>query len=161
MTHFDAAFYCAKHILLRFAATSQTYMYGNSCEAIPTIQAAQVVGEAGDQQAQCVHAAWPEKPLVAWCVQSIDTDMSGTITVEELKVGLREQGSTVTEAELNELVLKLDADESGTIDYEARSTYAPIDVFYHPKLFAVFPAVYVQILRVERWLKSRSGAMLA
>lgn len=62
-------------------------------------------------------------------MQSIDTDMSGTITVEELKVGLREQGSTVTEAELNELVIKLDADESGTIDYEARSISAPIVIF--------------------------------
>ena len=52
--------------------------------------------------------------------QSIDTDHSGTITVEELKVGLRKQGSTVTEAELADLVRNLDADNSGTIDYEVR-----------------------------------------
>ena len=52
--------------------------------------------------------------------QSIDKDHSGTITVDELKVGLREQGSTVTEAELADLVRSLDADNSGTIDYEAR-----------------------------------------
>ena len=65
--------------------------------------------------------------------------MSGNITVEELKVGLREQGSTVTEAELNELVIKLDADKSGTIDYEAGSTSPPSALFYHPKLYVVFP----------------------
>ena len=53
-------------------------------------------------------------------VQSIDKDNSGTITVEELKIGLREQGSTVTEAELADLVKSLDADNSGTIDYEVR-----------------------------------------
>lgn len=50
--------------------------------------------------------------------QGIDKDMSGTITVEELKVGLREQGSVVTEEELSDLVANLDADQSGTIDYE-------------------------------------------
>ena len=54
--------------------------------------------------------------------QSIDKDNSGTITVDELKVGLREQGSTVTEAELGDLVRSLDADNSGTIDYEVRLT---------------------------------------
>ena len=56
----------------------------------------------------------------ACATQSIDKDHSGTITVDELKVGLREQGSTVTEAELADLVRSLDADNSGTIDYEAR-----------------------------------------
>ena len=50
--------------------------------------------------------------------QTIDKDQSGTITVDELKVGLKEQGSTVTEAELADLVKSLDADNSGTIDYE-------------------------------------------
>ena len=56
---------------------------------------------------------------LACVAQSIDKDHSGTITVDELKVGLREQGSTVTEAELADLVKSLDADNSGTIDYEA------------------------------------------
>ena len=60
----------------------------------------------------------------SWRLQSIDTDHSGTITVEELKVGLRKQGSTVTEAELADLVRNLDADNSGTIDYEVRRTSA-------------------------------------
>ena len=51
-------------------------------------------------------------------LQNIDKDKSGSITVDELKIGLREQGSVVTEQELAELVQSLDADNSGTIDYE-------------------------------------------
>lgn len=58
--------------------------------------------------------------------QGIDKDQSGTITVEELKEGLREQGSMVAEEELSELVANLDADQSGTIDYEVHMLAAQV-----------------------------------
>lgn len=45
--------------------------------------------------------------------KAIDTDNSGTITVEEMKLGLRSQGSVISEDELNQLVAGLDADNSG------------------------------------------------
>lgn len=50
--------------------------------------------------------------------QAIDIDKSGTITVEEMKQGLKSQGSVVTETELNNLMQQLDANKDGTIDYE-------------------------------------------
>lgn len=37
-------------------------------------------------------------------MQAMDTDKSGTVTVDELRKGLREQGSTVSEEELDNLV---------------------------------------------------------
>lgn len=37
-------------------------------------------------------------------LQAMDTDKSGTITVDELRKGLREQGSMVSEEELDALV---------------------------------------------------------
>ena len=57
---------------------------------------------------------------VCLAAQGIDKDGSGTITVDELKEGLRVQGSVVTEEELTTLVGNIGADNSGTIDYEAR-----------------------------------------
>ncbi|KAJ6406792.1 hypothetical protein OIU84_010331 [Salix udensis] len=48
----------------------------------------------------------------------IDTDNSGQITFEELKVGLRRFGATLTEAEIYSLLRAADVDNSGTIDYK-------------------------------------------
>ncbi|KAF9680780.1 hypothetical protein SADUNF_Sadunf06G0157100 [Salix dunnii] len=48
----------------------------------------------------------------------IDTDNSGHITFEELKVGLRRFGATLTEAEIYSLLRAADVDNSGTIDYK-------------------------------------------
>mmetsp|Transcript_21427 Transcript_21427/g.55882 ORF Transcript_21427/g.55882 Transcript_21427/m.55882 type:complete len:529 (-) Transcript_21427:189-1775(-) len=50
--------------------------------------------------------------------KSIDTDGSGTITVEELRTTLKKQNKPVIEAELNELLHGADIDGDGTIDYE-------------------------------------------
>ncbi|KAF9664845.1 hypothetical protein SADUNF_Sadunf16G0060400 [Salix dunnii] len=46
----------------------------------------------------------------------IDTDNSGQITFEELKVGLRRFGANLTEAEIYSLLREADVDNSGTID---------------------------------------------
>ncbi|KAF2297998.1 hypothetical protein GH714_006900 [Hevea brasiliensis] len=48
---------------------------------------------------------------------NMDIDGSGTITSEELKVGLARLGSKLTEAEIKQLVDAAEADNSGTIDY--------------------------------------------
>ncbi|XP_040379075.1 calcium-dependent protein kinase 12 [Oryza brachyantha] len=48
---------------------------------------------------------------------NMDTDKSGTITVEELKVGLTKLGSKITEAEVQKLMEAVDVDKSGSIDY--------------------------------------------
>ncbi|KAG6524429.1 calcium-dependent protein kinase 12-like [Zingiber officinale] len=48
---------------------------------------------------------------------NIDTDRSGTITMEELKVGLKKLGSKLSEAEIKQLMDSADVDKSGTIDY--------------------------------------------
>ncbi|GFZ10483.1 calcium-dependent protein kinase 29 [Actinidia rufa] len=48
---------------------------------------------------------------------SMDTDGSGTITLEELKVGLHKLGSKLTESEIEALMEAADVDKSGTIDY--------------------------------------------
>nr|CAD1844791.1 unnamed protein product [Ananas comosus var. bracteatus] len=48
---------------------------------------------------------------------NMDTDRSGTITLEELKVGLSRLGSKVSEAEVKQLMEAADVDKSGTIDY--------------------------------------------
>ncbi|KAF2298001.1 hypothetical protein GH714_006926 [Hevea brasiliensis] len=48
---------------------------------------------------------------------NMDTDGSGTITYEELKVGLARLGSKLTEAEIKQLMDAADVDNSGTIDY--------------------------------------------
>ncbi|GMH00324.1 hypothetical protein Nepgr_002163 [Nepenthes gracilis] len=47
----------------------------------------------------------------------IDTDNSGTITFEELKVGLKRVGSELMESEIKSLMDAADIDNSGTIDY--------------------------------------------
>nr|XP_011458410.1 PREDICTED: calcium-dependent protein kinase 11-like isoform X4 [Fragaria vesca subsp. vesca] len=47
----------------------------------------------------------------------IDTDNSGTITFEELKVGLKKVGSDLMESEIKSLMEAADIDNSGTIDY--------------------------------------------
>lgn len=47
----------------------------------------------------------------------IDTDNSGTITFEELKVGLARVGSQLMESEIKDLMDAADIDNSGTIDY--------------------------------------------
>ncbi|KAH7523470.1 calcium-dependent protein kinase 29 isoform X2 [Ziziphus jujuba] len=48
---------------------------------------------------------------------NMDTDGSGTITLEELKTGLSRLGSKLTESEIKQLMDAADVDKSGTIDY--------------------------------------------
>lgn len=47
----------------------------------------------------------------------IDADNSGTITFEELKVGLKKVGSNLIDSEIKDLMNAADIDNSGTIDY--------------------------------------------
>lgn len=47
----------------------------------------------------------------------IDTDNSGQITFEELKVGLKRFGANLQESEIYDLMQAADVDNSGTIDY--------------------------------------------
>eukprot|EP01018_Ginkgo_biloba_P008955 Gb_00926 [translate_table: standard] len=49
--------------------------------------------------------------------KSMDTDNSGTITLEELKIGLARQGSRISESEVKQLMDAADVDGNGTIDY--------------------------------------------
>ncbi len=51
-------------------------------------------------------------------MQALDTDKSGTVTLEELKEGLAKQGSEVTQRELQALVESMDFDANGSIDYD-------------------------------------------
>ncbi|KAI3875765.1 hypothetical protein MKX03_023688 [Papaver bracteatum] len=48
---------------------------------------------------------------------NMDTDRSGTITIEELKNGLHRLGSKLTESEIKQLMDAADVDQSGSIDY--------------------------------------------
>jgi len=50
--------------------------------------------------------------------KGMDSDNSGTITLEELKHGLSKQGTKLTESEVKQLMEAADADGNGTIDYE-------------------------------------------
>ncbi|KAI4308201.1 hypothetical protein L6164_031299 [Bauhinia variegata] len=50
--------------------------------------------------------------------RGMDTDNSGTITLEELKQGLAMQGTRLTEQEVKQLMEAADADGNGTIDYD-------------------------------------------
>lgn len=50
--------------------------------------------------------------------KGMDTDNSGTITLEELKHGLAKQGTKLSEYEVKQLMEAADADGNGTIDYE-------------------------------------------
>ncbi|KAM3288387.1 calcium-dependent protein kinase 26 isoform X1 [Capsicum chacoense] len=47
----------------------------------------------------------------------IDTDNSGHITLDELKIGLKQFGADLSETEIRELMKAADVDNSGTIDY--------------------------------------------
>ncbi|PON42071.1 Calcium dependent protein kinase [Parasponia andersonii] len=47
----------------------------------------------------------------------IDTDNSGQITFEELKIGLKSFGANLNESEIHHLMQAADVDNSGTIDY--------------------------------------------
>ncbi|XP_014512032.1 calcium-dependent protein kinase 26 [Vigna radiata var. radiata] len=49
--------------------------------------------------------------------KAIDTDNSGQITFEELKVGLKKFGANLNESEIYDLMQAADVDNSGTIDY--------------------------------------------
>ncbi|RXI03138.1 hypothetical protein DVH24_003790 [Malus domestica] len=50
--------------------------------------------------------------------KGIDTDNSGTITLEELRQGLAKQGTKLSEVEAQQLMEAADADGNGTIDYD-------------------------------------------
>ncbi|XVF47267.1 hypothetical protein PTKIN_Ptkin03bG0095700 [Pterospermum kingtungense] len=50
--------------------------------------------------------------------RGMDTDNSGTITLEELKQGLAKQGTKLSEFEVKQLMEAADADGNGTIDYD-------------------------------------------
>ncbi|KAG6414029.1 hypothetical protein SASPL_126746 [Salvia splendens] len=50
--------------------------------------------------------------------KGMDTDNSGTITLEELKKGLSKQGTKLSEYEVQQLMEAADADGNDTIDYE-------------------------------------------
>ena len=56
----------------------------------------------------CVHAR----------AQSLDTDRSGTVTLEELQAGLAKQGTATTHREVQGLIESLDLDANGSIDYD-------------------------------------------
>ncbi|KAH7690048.1 Non-specific serine/threonine protein kinase protein [Dioscorea alata] len=49
--------------------------------------------------------------------RNMDTDQSGTITYEELKVGLSRLGSRMTENEIRQLMDAADVDKNGSIDH--------------------------------------------
>lgn len=50
--------------------------------------------------------------------KGMDTDNSGTITLEELRQGLSKQGTKLSETEVRQLMDAADADGNGAIDYE-------------------------------------------
>ncbi|CAJ1964543.1 unnamed protein product [Sphenostylis stenocarpa] len=50
--------------------------------------------------------------------RGMDADNSGTITIEELKQGLAQQETKITEQEAQQLMEAADADGNGTIDYD-------------------------------------------
>ncbi|KAK9800898.1 hypothetical protein WJX73_008296 [Symbiochloris irregularis] len=50
--------------------------------------------------------------------KTIDTDNSGTITVDEMKAAIAKMGNKVQDADLLEVMNAADLDKSGTIDYE-------------------------------------------
>ncbi|RLM99394.1 calcium-dependent protein kinase [Panicum miliaceum] len=50
--------------------------------------------------------------------KSMDSDNSGTITVDKLRRGLAKKGTKLSEAEVQQLMDAADADGNGTIDYE-------------------------------------------
>ncbi len=47
------------------------------------------------------------------CVQGMDADNSGSITVDELKAGMKKAGSPVALAELQALLAHIDVDANG------------------------------------------------
>jgi calcium-dependent protein kinase len=49
--------------------------------------------------------------------RSLDTDNSGTITLEELRSGLPKLGTKISESEIAQLMEAADVDGNGTIDY--------------------------------------------
>ncbi|VAH11372.1 unnamed protein product [Triticum turgidum subsp. durum] len=49
--------------------------------------------------------------------KSLDTDNSGTITLDELRAGLPKLGTKITESEIRQLMEAADVDGNGTIDY--------------------------------------------
>uniref|UniRef100_A0ACD5U3C6 Uncharacterized protein n=1 Tax=Avena sativa TaxID=4498 RepID=A0ACD5U3C6_AVESA len=50
--------------------------------------------------------------------KGMDSDNSGTITVDELRKGLAKKGTKLTETEVQQLMEAADADGNGTIDYD-------------------------------------------
>jgi calcium-dependent protein kinase len=50
--------------------------------------------------------------------ESMDVDKSGTITVDELRDGLKKKGTRIKESELQDIMSAADVDGDGTIDYQ-------------------------------------------
>ncbi|XAR69846.1 Non-specific serine/threonine protein kinase [Bertholletia excelsa] len=70
----------------------------------------------------------------------LDTDNSGQITFEELKVGLKRYGANLSESEIYDLMHAVDVDNSGTIDYDEflAATLHLNKVEREDRLFAAF-----------------------
>ena len=60
----------------------------------------------------CCHSGQALRSVIR-DLQGIDTDHSGTITVEELKAGMKKAGSPVAMAELQALLSHIDVDQNG------------------------------------------------
>ncbi|XP_020237359.1 calcium-dependent protein kinase 19-like [Cajanus cajan] len=58
-----------------------------------------------------------EKNGLKQMFNNMDTDRSGTITLEELKSGLSRLGSQLSESKVKQLMYAADIDKNGTIDY--------------------------------------------
>jgi calcium-dependent protein kinase len=75
--------------------------------------------------------------------QAIDSDNSGAITFEELKIGLKKLGSNLAEEEVRKLMEAADADNSGTLDYQefVAATMAASKAIEDDKLVAAFASI--------------------
>ncbi|KAI7728193.1 hypothetical protein M8C21_012885, partial [Ambrosia artemisiifolia] len=89
-------------------------------------------GHVNGQLDRCIAILqpFPDVQVIAGCLseeeimglkemfKGMDTDNSGTITLEELKQGLSKQGPRLSENEVKQLLEAADADGNGTIDYD-------------------------------------------
>ena len=54
-----------------------------------------------------------------------DTDGSGKISREELKLCMQKLGERLTEADIDKMIQEADVDGDGEINYEGRQSYQP------------------------------------